>query len=66
VKENYKGILQILEETMEPPLNLVVYGAFEDKVLLELNLPQMVTIENPLSLQDVVVHFDLWMMRANM
>ena len=51
---------------MEPPLNLVVYGAFEDKVLLELNLPQMVTIENPLSLQDVVVHFDLWMMRANM
>lgn len=66
MKENYKGILQILEETMEPPLNLVVYGAFEDKVLLELNLPQMVTIENPLSLQDVVVHFDLWMMRANM
>jgi hypothetical protein len=41
---------------MEPPLDIVVYRATKDKVLLCLDLLKMAQLENPVCLVNLVIH----------
>jgi hypothetical protein len=45
---------------MEPPLDLIIYGTFENKVLLRLDLLEMEKLEDTLRLWDVIVHLNLF------
>lgn len=64
-KESVERVIRLPKRTIKAPSNLVIDEALGDEVILHLRLMKMAKLENPGPPCDVMIDFDLKLIRIN-